>query len=126
MTKAELFAKAKRRYTEVDGVRIQSLTELEKINVRGLWSKRAKELPKDDKVAESEHVDRMNAELLVLTLVDESGNRLFADNEISEVQTLDSVMFDTLADAAYEHCFPRKGKPVEANEKKSEDPADSK
>jgi len=128
MTKDQIYAKAKRRYTEVSGICLQSLTELERINLRGAWGKRAKELPKDDPAAFSEHSAKSDSELLVCVIVDgEGGNRVFADTDAAELrENFDGGLFDALADAAWKHAFPEKGKAVEAAEKKSDDPADSK
>lgn len=127
MAKSDVLAKLGRRYIEVRGIWIQSLTELERINLRGAWSKRYAALDEKDNEAKALHSDRSDAELLVSVIVDsEGGNRVFADNEIDELRGVDSLMFSELVDAAFEHCFNGDSKKaVATNEKKSDAPADS-
>lgn len=73
-TRAEILKLAEREYAEVEGFRIQSLTELEIEELQGLWSERYGETKKLDL--------QTRRELLVRVIVDENGDRIFKDDEI--------------------------------------------
>lgn len=74
-TREELLADAERDYAEVDGVRLQSLTELERSALESLWTER---------YSKSKTVDMvMRRELLVRSIVDDAGKRMFADSEVA-------------------------------------------
>lgn len=82
-----------RRYTrrDVDGigsVRVQSLTELERATVEVVASQDAK---------------KMRAMLIVQSLVDDDGNRLFSDKEVDSVLQMDSRISMALSDVVLDH-----------------------
>lgn len=82
-----------RRYTrrDVDGigsVRVQSLTELERATVEAIASQDPK---------------KMRAMLIVQSLVDEDGNRLFSDKEVDSVLQMDSRVSIALSDVVLDH-----------------------
>lgn len=127
-TKSDFFQKTGRRYVEKHGVWIRSLTELERINIRGAWAKRAKDIKEDDKDAWTAQSEMIDAELLVTVIVDgDGGGRVFKDSDVEELrENMDAVIFTDLATLAFEHCFNSNSrKVVDANEKKSDAPADS-
>ena len=82
-----------RRYARrnVDGlgsVRVQSLTELERATVESIASQDAK---------------KMRAMLIVQSLVDDDGNRLFSDKEVDSVLQMDSRVSIALSDVVLDH-----------------------
>jgi hypothetical protein len=88
-----LLASTKRRYTttEVSGlgtVRLQSLTELERAKI--------------EEVASTD-VTRMRAHLIAFALVDDDGNRLFADLEVEQILKMDSRLTGDLSTAVMLH-----------------------
>lgn len=118
-TKAEILSKCQRRYKEVDGIRIQSLTEWELSNLRSRWHSRMK---KED----GSTLALMTIELLALCIVDDEGERLFADSEIGELKSLDSKFSQKLNDACRSHCgLNDDGSEVDDLEKKSEEADES-
>lgn len=74
-SRAELLQYAERSYEVVDGVRLQSLTELELCDLRMKWGKRYEESKTIDMV--------MRREVLVASIVDADGERIFQDGEES-------------------------------------------
>lgn len=128
MSKTDIFAKAGRRYVEKSGIWIRSLTELERINLRGAWRKRVSELPKDDNDAVAKHMEQVDAEIIVCSVVDgEGGDLVFSPSDTAEViERFDGVVFEELASAAFDLSFSGENrKAAEAAEKKSDAPADS-
>lgn len=91
-TRADLLAMAQRTYVEVDGVRLQSLTELERSSLDSIWGERYSKTKSVDMV--------MRRELLVVCMVDDAGVRLFADNETALLGGMDSKVIGKLYDAA--------------------------
>lgn len=73
-SRAELLKLAERDYVEKDGVRLQSLSELELSELRTRWGTRYNAHKKLDLV--------MRRELLVACIVDDNGDRIFSDDEI--------------------------------------------
>lgn len=111
-TRAELMQYANREFTEVDGVRLQSLTELELSDLKVVWGKRYEKSKDIDLV--------MRRELLVRTIVDEGGNRIFTDVDIDVLATWRSPVTERLYQAARKLCgMDEESGAVEA-EKKSE------
>lgn len=104
-------ASAKRDYIEVDGVRLQSLTELEKSNLDALWGER---------YGKNDEVDMvMRRELVVVSLVDDEGNRLFKDDEVDVLGDFKASDIAKWYRAARKHSgFDLSD--VEAQEKKSD------
>ena len=118
-SKAEILALAKREYMEVDGFRLQSLTDLELSDLRFAWGQRA------DKNQSSFSLIR--AELVGYSLVDDEGKRIFSDEEFSEISQLPSAVVTPL----YEACRELNGmdlddeEDIEEQAKKSEETGDS-
>lgn len=88
-----LLGSVKRRYStaEVAGlglVRMQSLTELERAQI--------------EQVASTD-VTRMRAQLIALSLVDDEGHRLFADQEVETILKMDSRLTGELSTAVMLH-----------------------
>jgi len=95
-------AASKRRYAVVQvpilgGVRIQSLTELERstyeasrLDDAGQWSRESGAAAK--------------VKLIVLCCVDGDGNCLFIDSDIPKLQQIDSIVTDTLFSKCLTHC----------------------
>ena len=112
-TKAEILSQCKRRYTEVDGIRLQSLTEWELSNLRSRWHSRMK---KDDDGI----LGLMTVELLALCIVDDEGVRMFSDKDVGELKNLDSKFTQKINAACRTHCgLDDDGSEVEDLEKKS-------
>jgi hypothetical protein len=118
-SKAEILSQCKRRYIEVDGVRLQSLTEWEMSNLRSRWHSRMNK--QDDSV-----LALMTVDLLAVCIVDEEGNRLFSDKEAGELKSLDSKFAQRLNEACRIHCgLDDDGSEVDDLEKKSEEAEES-
>ncbi len=96
-TKADILAQCKRRYTEVDGVRLQSLTEWELSVLRTRWHSRMKN-------EQEGTLALMTLELLALCMVDDDGERLFSDKEVGDLKSLDSKFAQKLNEACRVHC----------------------
>lgn len=89
----KLLGSVKRRYSTADiaglgQVRMQSLTELERAQI--------------EQVATTD-VTRMRAHLIALSLVDDDGNRLFADQEVETILKMDSRLTGDLSTAVMLH-----------------------
>lgn len=121
LTRKELLAKAQRRYAEHEGVRFQSLTELELTALRSVWSKRIQGM--DEKNFDSS-VFALNArELLQQTMVDETGEKLFKSTteDLDAIGSLDSELFASLHEFARKHTgIDRDNAEVDRNEGKSD------
>lgn len=118
LSRAELLKKAVRRYTEVDGVRMQSLTELELSTLRGVWGKR---------FAGKEEMDMGlyalgQRELLAMVMVDDNGERLFKStkDDLDTIGELPPEVFNSLANGAAKHVGLVTDQEVDRNEGKSE------
>jgi hypothetical protein len=112
----EILALTKRRYVEVDGVRLQNLTEYEQSVLESRWANRYEE---------SKELDlSMRRELLSVCIVDEDGVRIFKNTEVDLLKNLDSAVTKKLYDAARVHCGMDDKKAVEKLEKKSAEIAD--
>ena len=72
---------ASRRYDEVQGIRLQSLTELELSKLESLWAQRYHDTKQMNPV--------MRRELLCLCIVDDEGNRIFSNDEVDALAELD-------------------------------------
>lgn len=88
-----LLATCKRRYSTatIDGigeVRLQSLSELERAKVE---------------VASKNDQFKLRALLIAVSLVDVDGNRLFSDDDVDSVLSMDSRITLRLSDAVLEH-----------------------
>lgn len=88
-----LLATTRRRYVVCDvpgvgNVRMQSISEADRAKI--------------EQVA-AQDITRMRAQLLALTLVDDTGARLFADNEIDAILAMDSRVTNELSSRAMEH-----------------------
>lgn len=119
-TREQLLKKAVRRYTEFEGVRLQSLTELEVATLRGIWSKRYSTMPEGK--PDLEQIAKGPRELLAMVMVDDNGDRLFTSSEddLAAIGSLDPKFFDRLHEAAREH-VGFDDKEVDRNEGKSEE-----
>jgi hypothetical protein len=122
LNREQLLAKAKRRYVECEGVRMQSLTELELSNLRGLWAKRYSDMEKGqfDPVA----MAKAPRELLACVLVNDDGSRMFTSSQedLDAIGGLDPEFFGKLHDAARSHVgLDRDDPEVDRNEGKSEE-----
>lgn len=95
-TRADLLALAQRRYTEVDGWRLQSLTELERSSLQSLWSERYEKTKKIQ-------FSRMRSELLIQTLVDDAGCQILTAEDVTAFAAADPVAIDQLYYASREH-----------------------
>lgn len=111
-TRAELLQMAQRSYADVDGVRLQSLTELERSSLDSIWGERYNKTKSIDMV--------MRRELLVLCIVDDQGTRLFADNEVALLGSMDSKIISKLYEAARKLTGMDDDGEVAKNEKKSD------
>lgn len=113
-TREDLLALAKRRYVEVDGFRLQSLTELELSNLQSLWTER---------YSKSKTIDmRMRRELIAVCLVDDEGKRLFQNDEVSLLGEIDASVVNHLYSEARKHNRMDEGSDeVESYEKKSDE-----
>lgn len=110
-SRAELMQYAQREYAEVEGVRLQSLTELELSDLRAIWGKR---------YAKDKDIDMvMRRELLVRTIVDDSGERIFANSETDVLAGWRSQVTETLHEAARKLCGLDVSESVAEAEKKS-------
>jgi len=101
ISKAALLAKCERRYREVpigggECCRIQSLTERERADIefRLLNSKGSVDVRK---------LPENKLRTLCACMVDGEGNRLFADNEWSQLEALDSGVIAKVYSACLEH-----------------------
>lgn len=115
-TKAELLATAGRRYTEVEGVRLQSLDELECSTLEARWVNRYEKNDEADLT--------MRRELLCICIVDDEGERLFKSNEVDQLAGLDSALIRKLYVAAREHCGMDAKVDKESKAKKFEETVD--
>lgn len=101
LDKAALLKRTERRYKDVplhDGskVRLQSLTDLERME----WNQ---ELFDEDGKPVAQNWKYQTAKLLVRTIVDGDGNRVFSDEDWELLLDIDSLDTDTLGDEAREH-----------------------
>lgn len=108
----ELLKYAKRRYIEVDGVRIQSLTELELSELRTRWAIRYEKSKEIDLV--------MRRETIAAVIVDDSGSRMFSESEVHIIAEWDGAITERIYRAAREHCGFNDADEVNTQEKKSE------
>lgn len=96
-SRESLLNRTNRRYTEVtvDGVkyRIQSLTEGEKSRY-------------ENSITNSKGSVKLQArmQLLIATVVDDEGNRLFTSDDYSAMAQVDGALTGKLFNAAIEHC----------------------
>lgn len=96
-TRDELLAACKRRYTEVDGVRLQSINELERSELQaGNYVK-----TRDGYEFSNEKHATHAARLLSICVVDDQGQRILSAIEASE---LDASLSTSLNEAARKHC----------------------
>ena len=118
LTREALLGKSARRYMEVPlpsggAVRIQSLNERERADYElSLFDK------KNSYTAESSR-----RKLLVRCIVDESGNRMFADNEHDLLGDIDGADAGAIYDACQKHCGYQTGE-VDKLAKKSDEATD--
>lgn len=101
--KSALTGSTKRRFRDVtipetgDTFRLRSLSDRERSKYE------TDTLTKSGKV-NTHRVEDSKRRLLVLTLVDAEGNRLFRDNETDQLADVDGLLIGRLFDAAREHC----------------------
>lgn len=86
---------AKRRYVEVDGFRIQSLTAMELEDYRA-FARRFLEKTKNAPFP--------SRYIVVRCLVDEKGERLFGNEEVAELEGVDGAIIEKLSDVCNIHC----------------------
>jgi hypothetical protein len=116
-SREEILALSKRRYGTYEGIRFQSLTEGELSTLRGVWAGRYAGRG-EDVSAPFDLTSRR--ELLVVAIVDESGKRIFANDEADLLADLDSEVTEALHAAISAHCgIDRDEKAVDKIEKKS-------
>ena len=120
LTRDQLLKKAQRRYTEYEGVRLQSLTELEVSVLRGIWAKRYSGM--DEQHPDVELLAKGPRELLAMTIVDENGERMFSSDQedLELIGSMDPEFFRPLHEAARVH-VGFDDKEVDRNEGKSEE-----
>ena len=93
----EILKLCKRRYIEVDGVRLQSISELERSELQAGNYRRTK----DGLELDPEKFATQSARLLALCVVDDEGQRILSNVEAGE---LDASLSATLNEAARRHC----------------------
>jgi hypothetical protein len=99
----------KRRYATVDiperdiTVRIQSLSENEKSQYETCL------IAKNGKGIMRERLQDATRRLLALCIVDDNGDRIFTDGDLSELANLDAFVSSRIYDACQEHCGFNKG-----------------
>lgn len=97
LTKQQILEKfTQRRYAEVGGIRLQSLTELEQSKLQTLWGNRWNQTKEVDPV--------MRRELVALCIVDGSGQRCFSNEDIELMAELDGGIVERLYDKCRELC----------------------
>ncbi len=106
-TRADLLREASRQYQEVEGYRLQTLTELELSVLESVWIKRyrdEKEKLKANGQADAEPAsdERMMPELVAASLVDDDGVKLISMDEIGLIETMQPWLLRTLYYAARE------------------------
>lgn len=116
-TREEILALTKRRHIVSNGVRLQSLSEVELSTLKGLWA---------DRYGKSEKVDLVNRrELVAVCAVDEDGNRLFTNEDVEALGAIDGQFLEAVYEDAAKHVGLRKDdSEVDKTEKKSESTAD--
>lgn len=128
LSKADLLKRASRTYIDVEDVRIQSLTELERTALEGLFAKRLQEHRESDVEAQLKAIHRNHCELLIWTLVDNDNVRMFemGDESVAQVGSMSPDLFGKLHSAARKHVgFGNDDKEVDDNLKKSSETQDS-
>jgi hypothetical protein len=101
-SRQELLKLAARKYQEVDGVRLQSLTELERSNLQSSWGERFDN--DDDDAFDRSAMFAMRRELLVACIVDDNGDRIFQMEEADLIGQWDAAFVAKLHDAAHILC----------------------
>ncbi len=96
-TREQILARTQRRYLEVDGYRIQSLTATEV----AMWEAGRIDWDKGRVTAES--LATSKPRLLALCLVDDDGQRLFKDHEYGLIAHTDASIL-SIYDACVKHC----------------------
>lgn len=89
-SKEEILALAKRQYIVVDGCRVQSLTDLELVDLRVKWGK------------EDASFGVVRADLLAASVVDAEGNRIFSEDDIPKICELPAGFVDKIYRACRE------------------------
>jgi hypothetical protein len=112
----EILALAKRRFVEVDGIRLQNLTEYEQSKLEARWASRYEETKELDLT--------MRRELLAVCIVDDEGTRIFKSNEVDALKDIDAAVTKKLYEACRVHCGMDEAKVVAKLEKKSEEITD--
>tara|TARA_R100000152_G_C6782231_1_gene219178 strand:- start:7194 stop:7592 length:399 start_codon:yes stop_codon:yes gene_type:complete len=98
-----------RRYATVDiperevTVRIQSLSESEKSQYETCL------IAKNGKGIMRERLQDATRRLLALCIVDDAGERIFSDGDLSALANLDAFVSSRIYDACQEHCGFNKG-----------------
>lgn len=116
-SRKELMAYASRKHVDVDGVRLQSLSELEKAKLDALWGERYNATKQVDMV--------MRRELVVACIVDDDGNRLFLDSEVDLLGEWDAGIIGQLYEACRKLCGFDDREDLEEAAKKSDRAAES-
>lgn len=115
-SREELMQYASREYREVDGVRLQSLTELELSELRALWGER---------YSQSRDIDLiMRRELLVASIVDADGELIFDEDETDLLASWKGSVTERLYRAARDLNAMDDEDEVDEQEKKSEPTSD--
>jgi len=101
LSREQLLERTKRRIIDValsngDVVKLQSLTEIERAEYNA-------EMLLDDGSVDKEQFKFGTAKLLCRMVVDETGKRMFHDNEWEIIAELDSLVTEELGDAARKH-----------------------
>lgn len=105
-----------REYDEVNGVRLQSLTEMELSMLRSSWGERFNK-NKDNAM----NVANMRVDLLAASIVDDDGVRIFSDDEASVLFGWKSSITEKLYNAARVLSGLDADDEVDEAEKKSEE-----
>ena len=97
LTKQQILEKfSKRRYAEHEGIRLQSLTELEQSKLDAMWGMRWSETKTLDPV--------MRRELLALCIVDQDGKRCFSNEDVEVLGDMDGGICTELYEKCRELC----------------------
>ncbi len=116
-SKEEIQKLTQRRYDEFDGFRVQNLNDYELSTLESRWAEefsRTRTFSKD-----------MRAELLVMCIVDDEGDRIFTNEEVSIVRDMDSKVSKPLYTFCREHVGLDEKVDIEGLAKKSEETDDS-
>ena len=85
-----------RRYEEVEGFRIQSLTHSEVVAIRAKWQEQREK-------SKSKTIPFYNETLLIASLVDDNNRKLFSEGDEKIFEDWDGLLVEKLAGAIQYH-----------------------